>query len=319
MCICGIARTSFPRNLMKPSNSANRLVHTLRMARYQVMAAVLVLGSSNGWGAEPAQVNADKSQYTLFNPTPRELMREMSTDRPDQTESPISVDAGHFQVEMDLVGATFDHDRSGPDDVRTEAWSVAPMNLKVGLWNNVDLQLMIDPFIHVRTKDRVAGTITEDSGFGDITTRVKINLWGNDGGKTALAVMPFVKWPLSESDVRNGQWEGGIIVPFSFELPAGWSSTVMTEVDFVSDGSSSYDTEFFNTITVARDLTQKLGFYLEFAATVSTASRSPWQGQVDGGLTYAWTPDLQLDLGCNFGVTSSAPDFNPFVGISFRY
>ena len=68
-----------------------------------------------------------------------------------------------------------------------------------------------------------------------------------------------------------------------------------------------------------RDLTEKLGFYLEFAATVSTASRSPWQGQVDGGLTYALTPDVQLDLGCNFGVTSAAPDFNPFVGLSFRY
>src|SRR5262245_25948677 len=68
----------------------------------------------------------DKSIYNLFNPTPRDLMREMSTDRPDQTESPYTVDAGHFQMEMDLGIATFDRDKSGGGDVRTEVWGVAP-------------------------------------------------------------------------------------------------------------------------------------------------------------------------------------------------
>src|SRR5258707_15821817 len=43
----------------------------------------------------------DKSGYTLFNPTPREYMRAFTTDRPDLTESPFTVDAGHFQLEMD--------------------------------------------------------------------------------------------------------------------------------------------------------------------------------------------------------------------------
>jgi hypothetical protein len=46
-------------------------------------------------------------------------MREMSTDRPDQTESAYTVDAGHFQVEMDLVSAMFDRDPSGGGDLRT--------------------------------------------------------------------------------------------------------------------------------------------------------------------------------------------------------
>ncbi len=45
----------------------------------------------------------DKSRYHLFNPTPVGRMREMSTDRPDKTESPYTVDAGHFQWEMDLA------------------------------------------------------------------------------------------------------------------------------------------------------------------------------------------------------------------------
>jgi hypothetical protein len=39
----------------------------------------------------------DKGGYNLFNPAPRELMRELTPDRPDKTESPYAVDAGHIQ------------------------------------------------------------------------------------------------------------------------------------------------------------------------------------------------------------------------------
>jgi hypothetical protein len=35
----------------------------------------------------------DKSQYTLFNPTPSKCLREFDPDRPDVTDSPFTVDA----------------------------------------------------------------------------------------------------------------------------------------------------------------------------------------------------------------------------------
>ena len=41
----------------------------------------------------------DKSQYTLFNPTPAKCMREFDPDRPDITDSPFTIDAGHIQFE----------------------------------------------------------------------------------------------------------------------------------------------------------------------------------------------------------------------------
>lgn len=48
-------------------------------------------------GPQEREAAPDKSGYHLFNPTPTALMREMSTDRPDQTESAYTADAGHFQ------------------------------------------------------------------------------------------------------------------------------------------------------------------------------------------------------------------------------
>lgn len=102
--------------------------------------------------------------------------------------------------------------------MRTRDLSVAPLNLKVGLLSNADLQLMIDPYVSSKVEDRVASTSDNDSGFGDITTRLKVNFWGNDGGTTAFAVMPFVKWPLYASGVRNGKTEGGVIFILGYEL-----------------------------------------------------------------------------------------------------
>lgn len=245
--------------------------------------------------------------------------RDLSTDRPDQTESPYTVDAGRFQLEMDVVHHTRDHDTSGGGDVRTTTWSVAPMNLKLGLTPRTDLQLMLDPWVRVKTEDRGAGTTATATGFGDVTTRLKINCWGNDGGPTAFAVMPFVKWPLSASGLRNGDTEGGLIFILGYELPAGWGSAVMTECDFVSDGAGGRDTEWLNSITFSRDLTSRLAFYVEFVAVTGTAPGFKWQGQVDGGFTYALGRGAQLDVGCNFGVTRSAPDLQPFLGVSRKF
>lgn len=264
---------------------------------------------------------ADKSQYTLFNPTPKELMREMSTDRPDKTESAYTVDAGHFQIESDLVAYTRDHDKEAGADTLMQSWSAAALNLKVGLCNRADFQLMIDTYNHVSIRDRVAGTRVRQSGFGDITTRLKVNMWGNDGGKTALAVMPFAKFPTNQDGLGNDAVEGGLIIPLAVELPMGWGMGVMTEFDFLEDatGGGDYHTDFVNTITFSHDLVGNLGFYVEFFSAVSTETNSEWIGTFDVGFTYAITEDVQLDFGLNVGVTDSADDLNPFLGLSWRF
>ena len=75
-------------------------------ARACVVALVVVVVAP----AAQAQTRmaADKSHYHLFNPTPRGQMRELSADRPDVTESPYTVDAGHVQLEMSFVDYVYD-------------------------------------------------------------------------------------------------------------------------------------------------------------------------------------------------------------------
>ncbi len=44
-----------------------------------------------------------------------------------------------------------------------------------------------------------------------------------------------------------------------------------------------------------------------------------WIGAVDIGITYALRENVQLDCGCDIGITRAADDFNAFSGVSFRF
>ena len=263
-------------------------------------------------------VKRDKSKYTLFDPTPREWMRELQTDRPDKTESPFTVDAGHFQVEADILNYAYDRHNAARTDTRVETVSIAPMNLKVGLRNDVDLQLGLETYLSVRTHDLASGTVQRNRGFGDVLLRAKWNAWGNDGGATAFGVMPYLKLPTNQDNLNSA--EGGVILPFALELPAGWSMGLMTQLDLIRDvNGSGYHPEFLNSITFGHDIVGNLAGYVEFFSAASTESGADWVGTLDVGLTFGLTEDIQLDGGVNIGVTRAADDINPFIGISWRF
>lgn len=257
---------------------------------------------------------ADKTGYTLFNPTPKALMREMTTDRPDTTESAYTIDAGHFQVELSLVQYIYNDDGG----VRTDAFSILPSNVKIGLLNNVDIQFVFTPYEHIRMK---AGGDSETArGFSDDTEiRLKINLWGNDTGETAFAVMPFIKFPTGSEDLTNDHVEGGVIFPLAVSLPHDFSLGLMAEVDFVYDeGRDRYGIDFVHTMTVGHPIVGDLSGFIEYVGIAPWRTGGTYQAIASGGLTYQMNEDWILDCGIQMGISDSADDLTLFVGTSFR-
>jgi hypothetical protein len=275
------------------------------------LTGVAVAASDNDVDKPPP----DKSGYNLFNPTPNEFMRELSPDRPDKTESPYTVDAGHFQLEMDFANYTQDD----TDGIRTKAWNVAPFNVKVGLFNNIDWQFVYDNYLHVRTTDRLGHTTTQ-SGLGDFTTRLKINLCGDDSGSTAFGLLPFVKIPTSTDHLGNNSVEGGMILPLAVKLPGDWDLGMeVAASEMRNDTSPGHHAEFIQSVTLDHSIVGKLSGYCEFFSDLSTTGGPGWVGTVDVGLEYLVTENIQLDCGCNIGVTRAADDVNAFTGITVRF
>ena len=249
---------------------------------------------------------SDKSGYSLFNPTPRDLWRPLSADRPDFTESPVTVDAGAVQVELSFIDYAREGDRN--------ALSVAPANLKVGLLNDVDLQFVFDPY--VASDDGMSTS----RGFGDLQFRLKINLWGNDGGETAFAFMPFITIPTGADGISSDHVEGGLIFPFAMDLTDCVGLGLMGETDFVFDEEDDgYDVDFVGTGVLGLEVSEQLGLYVEGIGIASTDSDVEFRGILGAGVTYSITDDVVLDAGVNLGLVGEGDDVNIFTGITVRF
>ena len=105
--------------------------------------------------------------------------------------------------------------------------------------NDVDLQFVFEPY--VASDDGMSTS----RGFGDLQFRLKINLWGNDGGATAFAFMPFITIPTGADGISSDHVEGGLIFPFAMDLTDCVGLGLMGETDFVygeqDDGDDTVD------------------------------------------------------------------------------
>jgi len=246
-------------------------------------------------------------------------MRDLSADRPDKTDCPFTVDAGHFQIEMDFANLTYDRSNSERSNVRFTSVEAAPVNLKIGLLNNLDFQLVYTSYRWERTDDRDAHTLDHESGFDGITPRFKINLVGNDGGFFALALIPFVTLPVRSGSLENGAVEGGLAIPYSFDI-SGWDLGLQSAVHFNrNELGGGHHSEFDNSVSIGRPIFGKLSLAVEFFGNVSIEREASWVGTVGTWLTYQATPNWRLDGGVHIGVTRAADDWHPFLGMTWRY
>jgi len=261
----------------------------------------------------------DKSGFTLFDPTPAADLRALCTDRPTKSASPCTVDAGHLQIESDLVNVTYD--RSG--GANTTTWLATNPTLKLGLTNTLDVELNMIPLEIVTVRDRFSGATSRTSGIGDLYARVKWSLLGDDGGALGLAISPFVKLPTAPAGIGNGAVETGAVALISVNLPDNWSLNVDPEIDLLRNAQDP--SRHINTIAVAslgRPVSKTITLSAELWSDVDfdPAGRTT---QVSADLGAAWIPashpNFQLDGGVNLGLNDRTPGVQAYVGVSRRF
>jgi len=277
----------------------------------------------------------DKSQYTLFNPTPADSMRPWRTDQAGV--SPYTIDAGHFEV--NLTALTYGYDESeqffafsqvGPFfrlKIITEAWTYGAFVAKVGLANRLDAEVGIVPYETITTQPQpvLIGPTGQPiiprqtaSGFGDVVSRLKFNVWGNDGGKTALSVSGIVKFPTADKDLGNGQFEGGPALEFAAQLPCGFELRIDSVVILFEDALNNRQAAFNNLLSLSHQIIGNLEGYAMFD-TFAFTTDAEWVGSLKAGLNYRIAKNIELYVGNTFGVTDNAFDYRPFIGVAARF
>ncbi|QNN43715.1 transporter [Pedobacter roseus] len=250
--------------------------------------------------------------YNLFRPVPGTKLRDMETDRPDVTESPITVDAGHFQYESDL----FRLQRERSEHLVKNTYLFNQANLKLGLTGSTALQLVVQSYVLSKEVSDEEGSVDHSHGFGDLTLRIKQNLIGNDKGNFAIAILPYVKFPTSA--VEEGErYEGGLILPMSLKLPGDWRLGMQVEADRLQDSEgSAMHTQLLESLTIAHKICNHLEATAETYYTYDTKIHQ-WNNFLNAALQVEVAKDVKLDGGLNYGLQHDAMK-SYFVGLSFR-
>ena len=262
-------------------------------------------------GQASCQIDSGGKRYNFTHPLPRTLLKEMETDRPDATESAYTVAAGHFQLETDM----FKQVRNKDQQFLNVESSFNLVNLKLGLTRRTDVQVVIPTYVTSRVKERATRKITENQhGFGDIIIRYKYNLWGYSGGKTALALLPFLLLPTAASGSTGLQ--GGIIIPFAWDISNKVSFGSQVGFARAKEDDNAYHNSYLCSFTFGRSVGRKVDVFSEMLFNYNHY-QARFDTYANGGIILSLTGNLNLDAGFNYGLkATSYRTF--FTGISFR-
>jgi hypothetical protein len=260
---------------------------------------------------------ADKSGYTLFNPTPESELRDFSASRPGKATGPTTLDAGRLQLETELIN--YGYQKTGT--VKTVTWVGPNPQLRAGITNWLEFSANIAPWTQQTTKDSSDGSKVRISGPSDLFLRAKANLWGNAGGRTAFALSPFVKLGTAPDGLGNRATEGGLAALFSAELAKGWQLTLNTEVDYLKNAENSrYHNQYVNIVGISREIVKDVTVSAELWSQVNVdPTGTIKQYSFDTAIAWNVRPNVQLDLGANVGLNSDTPALQVYAGIAQRF
>lgn len=234
--------------------------------------------------------------------------RPLSADRPDRTESPYSVPPGHLQIECDFASMAF----TRRDGAESRAADLGAVNLKIGLHPDLDVQFVSTVYSHARLQPEGLPATSDGVGFPAVGARAKWNLAGNDGGRLAIGVLPYVEL------AREGDADPvvGALVPVALDLPAGLGFGAMSGFEDAGNAGSAW----IASATVGRELAPRLGVFVEgYAAwNWSGGPGAVLESTFDWGITFAARERLQLDAGARHGLGGAAEDVRGFVGLTWR-
>jgi len=234
--------------------------------------------------------------------------------RPGLGTTPCTIAPGHVSVETALADWTMSQDPAQ----RSDTLLIGDTFVRVGLTDTIEAQIGWTPFGHVRSRDKLAGTIDSADRTGDVTLGFKANVRDPDGSGVSIAVQPFVTLPVGRAPLGAGDWGAGIVVPASFDLSDTVNFATTTEADAAVD-QDGHGRHFAASETLG------LGFKLNSALTATVEgqllrdadpSGATTQGLASLSLAWAAKDDLQFDVGGAAGLNRDAPDIELYIGVS---
>jgi len=301
----------------------SRLFQAVALIAMLVSTASFAFAETSEPSTRPAAEAPDKSQFNLSNPTPADQLRSMDTDRPNITNTPHTIDAGHLQIETGVFDYTYYRDHSVGDNVRVDDFAFGEFNFRLGVLDDLEVNAVVNAYDIVSAHAYGDGSSLHAGSFGDTVIGAKLNFWGDDGGDetwvTALAIQPQFKLPTAGDNVGNGRFEFEVPFPFLMNLPAGFHLGLQPGVAYERNSTDTgYVTGFPMAMSLDRVVICNLDVYLEYACDPTDEPHAKTEQTIDVGGTYPLNDNVVLDTGINFGLNNASPNIEWVAGISIR-
>ena len=243
-----------------------------------------------------------------------DLNEPLVTDRPDFTESSVTVGYGVAQLE---TGYTFTYDSEGDD--RVSSHSFPESLLRLGMFAEW-FEFRIDWNYAVEQSD-IGGVEDTVSGAEDLGLGVKLALTPQDGILPETAIILQMTVPSGSSEFTANEVLPGFNYLYGWDINESWSTGGSTAINNQTDDvtADSY-TEFSQSWTVGYSWSDDVGSYAEWYVLAPTsADTNHTQNYFNGGFTVLLNDNIQWDIRAGVGLNEAADDFFAGSGLSVRY
>jgi hypothetical protein len=240
---------------------------------------------------------------------------DISTDRPDQSESPYLMDKGYFQVELGgAIEKTGEYVWSVTGDVVTFHTHSYPSALfRYGLSKNVELRASIE-YLQLKSKAKFEGEIQTETGFSPLTLGTKVKLFSEKGSMPETALLLNVSIPFKENSPFQSDYIG---TEFRFAMTNNLSKRFTLSYNIGGEfGAGSQGATGIYTVALGAGLIKKLSAFVELYGFMPQKT-SP-DHRFDAGLTYLIMKNIQADASFGLGISEKSPDYFVGLGVSVR-
>jgi hypothetical protein len=253
------------------------------------------------------------SYGTSFEGGP-DVYEPLVTDRPDFTESSVTVGYGVVQLES---GYTLTYDSEGNDS--TTSHSFPETLLRVGMFAEW-FEWRIDWNYAAETVD-TGGVENSADGAEDLVLGMKFALTPQECLLPETAIILQMSVPTGSSDFTSDEVLPGFNYLYGWDITEEWSTGASTAINGATDDETTdIFTEFSQSWTVGHPLSDKWNSYAEWFVIVPiSADTNRTENYFNGGFTYLFNNDLQWDIRAGVGLNDAADDFFAGSGLSFRY
>jgi hypothetical protein len=274
---------------MQFESSRRRFRRSLYAASGVCLMATAVL-----WADEPARQDSD----------------ELSTDRPDFTESTDTVRAGRFQLEGGLASTSHAME-AGP----VRAIGGPSALLRVGVAPRVELRFGAEGFQAESRMDH--GILERQSGYSDLDLAVKFRILDERGGLPAIAIIPGISFPWGSAAFSSGGHDRFLKFCWSREFGKGFEATGNANFRWEGEGREAV-VERGYSVSVGHKLPGEWRGFWEVYRVSPIPDDEAVHWIADTGVSRGLGRNFHMDLAVGHTIHARTPSWIFSVGFAVR-